>query len=236
MTEEHHYRVLGVPQTATSKEIKTRYRYLCHAFHPDKFSSDAHREAASEDFKQITSAYEALHQAHLLREREAVQTPPRQPRAEPVPPASQPHPGKHTEPPSPPRATPASSSTSYQRPRKPVDIEIVYSVTSPFPHRLPRLHFVIRYALVLASYAISAAVMGNQDADSNNLRVFVGLTMILFVGVFSIWGVILPRVRDLGLNGGYCFLMLIPCIGPLFMLALLFMPTNGFKSSIHSTL
>jgi len=54
------YSILGVPASATEREIKARFRYLSHAYHPDKFSTDAHKQAAEEDFKRINRAYQIL--------------------------------------------------------------------------------------------------------------------------------------------------------------------------------
>jgi hypothetical protein len=59
-TETDLYSILGIERTATASEIKSRYRFLCQAFHPDKFTSDAHRKAAEEDFKRIKDAYDVL--------------------------------------------------------------------------------------------------------------------------------------------------------------------------------
>jgi curved DNA-binding protein CbpA len=54
------YAVLGVSPTATSAEIKSRYRFLSHAYHPDKFGTDAHRQTAELEFKRINEAYRIL--------------------------------------------------------------------------------------------------------------------------------------------------------------------------------
>jgi curved DNA-binding protein CbpA len=57
---DDYYSILGVHRTATAAEIKARYRFLCHAYHPDKFGSDAHRQTAEEEFKRINGAYQIL--------------------------------------------------------------------------------------------------------------------------------------------------------------------------------
>src|ERR1700752_5385962 len=57
MSLPDYYKILQVPPTATSAEIKTAYRRLAKLFHPDKNSGNP---AAEEKFKQIKDAYENL--------------------------------------------------------------------------------------------------------------------------------------------------------------------------------
>ncbi len=57
---DNFYSDLGVAPSATAKEIKRRYRYLAHAFHPDKFPGEAQRQDAEHDFKRINKAYQVL--------------------------------------------------------------------------------------------------------------------------------------------------------------------------------
>jgi len=54
------YSVLGVPPDATIEQIRERYRFLAHAYHPDKFSKTAHRQHADETFKAINEAFQTL--------------------------------------------------------------------------------------------------------------------------------------------------------------------------------
>ena len=57
---DNFYAILGIPPNAASAEIKGRYRFLSHAYHPDKFSSDAHKRDAEEAFKKINEAFQTL--------------------------------------------------------------------------------------------------------------------------------------------------------------------------------
>ncbi len=51
------YEALGVPEDATTEQIRSAYRKLAMRYHPDKNPGDA---AAEERFKELTQAYEVL--------------------------------------------------------------------------------------------------------------------------------------------------------------------------------
>lgn len=55
-----HYGILGVAQSATDAEIKEQFRFLSHAYHPDKFATESQRKTAEEHFKKINEAYHIL--------------------------------------------------------------------------------------------------------------------------------------------------------------------------------
>lgn len=55
--EKDYYRVLGVPETATQKEVTKAYRKLARENHPDAKPDD---QAAEDRFKEISSAYDVL--------------------------------------------------------------------------------------------------------------------------------------------------------------------------------
>lgn len=55
--EKDYYKVLGVPDTASAKEIVKAYRALARDNHPDTHPGDA---AAEERFKEISAAYDVL--------------------------------------------------------------------------------------------------------------------------------------------------------------------------------
>ena len=55
--EKDYYRVLGVSDTASAKEITKAYRKLARDLHPDRNPNDA---AAEERFKEVSAAYDVL--------------------------------------------------------------------------------------------------------------------------------------------------------------------------------
>lgn len=55
--EKDYYRVLGVSDTASAKEIKSAFRKLSRQYHPDANAGDA---AAEERFKEVAAAYDVV--------------------------------------------------------------------------------------------------------------------------------------------------------------------------------
>lgn len=65
-----YYQVLGVPKTASEKEIKAAYRKLARTWHPDA-NPDKQKEA-EEKFKEIQEAYEVLSDPEKRRKYDAL--------------------------------------------------------------------------------------------------------------------------------------------------------------------
>ena len=54
-----YYQIMGLAPNAEEKEIKARFRFLSHAYHPDKFPEEP-KQSAEEEFKKINAAYQIL--------------------------------------------------------------------------------------------------------------------------------------------------------------------------------
>ena len=64
MGAKEYYRILRVPRTADTREIKKAYRKLAHKYHPDVCKD----KGAEDNFKQINEAYSVLSNAQKRRE------------------------------------------------------------------------------------------------------------------------------------------------------------------------
>ncbi|XP_069108632.1 dnaJ homolog subfamily C member 22-like [Argopecten irradians] len=58
--EANAYRVLGLNDSVTQKEITRRYRELAKEWHPDKIKDPEHKKFAQEKFIEIQKAYDTL--------------------------------------------------------------------------------------------------------------------------------------------------------------------------------
>ncbi len=62
-----YYTILGVPQNATSEQVRTKFLDLAKKMHPDRFQGDE-KTRAEETFQQITEAFNVLRDASRRRE------------------------------------------------------------------------------------------------------------------------------------------------------------------------
>jgi molecular chaperone DnaJ len=67
--EKDYYRVLGVSETASQKDIKNAYRKLSRRYHPDANPGD---KAAEERFKEVSAAYDVVGDAEKRKEYDEV--------------------------------------------------------------------------------------------------------------------------------------------------------------------
>jgi molecular chaperone DnaJ len=67
--EKDYYKTLGVPSSATAKEITSAYRKLAKKHHPDT------NPGGEETFKEISAAYDVLGDAERRKEYDEVRRP-----------------------------------------------------------------------------------------------------------------------------------------------------------------
>ena len=60
MIAKDAYQILGLPENASPRRIKERYRNLVKCYHPDRWPDPAGRAKAVETFRQISAAYQTL--------------------------------------------------------------------------------------------------------------------------------------------------------------------------------
>ncbi|CAI2180009.1 6102_t:CDS:2 [Funneliformis geosporum] len=63
--KKDYYKVLGVPRTASKKEIKKAYRKLAQEWHPDKYKGDLTTDQVHAKMSIINEAYEVLNNDEL---------------------------------------------------------------------------------------------------------------------------------------------------------------------------
>ena len=67
--EKDYYRVLGVSDTASAKDIKSAYRKLSRQYHPDANPGD---DSSEERFKEVSAAYDVVGDADKRKEYDEV--------------------------------------------------------------------------------------------------------------------------------------------------------------------
>jgi curved DNA-binding protein CbpA len=63
----NYYSILGVPQNATTDQVRTRFLELAQKLHPDRFRGDE-KEEAERNFQEITEAFNILSNPSRRRE------------------------------------------------------------------------------------------------------------------------------------------------------------------------
>ncbi|TPX63606.1 hypothetical protein SpCBS45565_g06506 [Spizellomyces sp. 'palustris'] len=66
-TSKDYYKVLGIPRSATKKEIKKAYRKMAQEWHPDKYSGDLPMDKVEKRMSEINEAYEVLSDDELRK-------------------------------------------------------------------------------------------------------------------------------------------------------------------------
>ena len=100
-----------------------------------------------------------------------------------------------------------------------------------FPGRITRVSYFTRWVL-LGFVAVLASRMMEAFEHVSGVAAIVlmggTISLILFAFVALFRSILIPRVRDVGLHPAWALLILLHSIGSIFVLALLFVPTNAF--------
>lgn len=67
-SQRDHYQTLGIARSATPKQIKKAFYALSKKYHPDLHVGEEAKNAATEKFQEVVSAYEVLGSAEKKRE------------------------------------------------------------------------------------------------------------------------------------------------------------------------
>ena len=93
-----------------------------------------------------------------------------------------------------------------------------------FPRRLHRLDYLIRILVADACLWFVLHLGSSTHPTLGGLRLVAIVLGSLVIVIYSLFFVLMPRVRDAGWNAWLAILGLFPYIGPLFHLLLLFIP------------
>ena len=102
-----------------------------------------------------------------------------------------------------------------------------------FPRQIGRISFAIRYILFLGAVGLGAFLLGmGGQMDTPNMKLAVLLlatTMLLFSLFYVIRHILIARLRDISLHSLWSLLIFVPVVNLIFVLVLLFVPTDGFS-------
>ena len=104
------------------------------------------------------------------------------------------------------------------------------------PERITRFSYFTRW-VGLGFVAVIASCMMEAFEHVSGVAAVVlmggAASLILFSLVALFRSILIPRVRDVGLHPAWSLLIFLHSIGSLFVLALLFIPTNAFAKPSH---
>ena len=100
-----------------------------------------------------------------------------------------------------------------------------------FPTRITRLSYLVRWVFLGVGAVIASCMMDAFSHSSGGAALVLlgcsaGLILFCFAGLF--FSILIPRLRDMGVHPAWSLLIFPHCVASLFVLALLFIPTNAF--------
>jgi uncharacterized membrane protein YhaH (DUF805 family) len=93
-----------------------------------------------------------------------------------------------------------------------------------FPKRLHRISYLVRIVIADFCLWLLLNIASPSDPTLGGLRLVAIFLGAFIIGIYSLFFVLLPRVRDAGWSGWWVLLGLLPYIGPLFHFVMLFVP------------
>jgi uncharacterized membrane protein YhaH (DUF805 family) len=103
-----------------------------------------------------------------------------------------------------------------------------------FPNRIGRLSYALRYIAAIVVAVIGSVLLQIAEAsDSAGTKIALSLAaiaimLVILVALFR--SILLPRLRDIDAHGAWSLLVFVPFVNLLFVLALLFIPSNAFSA------
>ena len=95
-----------------------------------------------------------------------------------------------------------------------------------FPKRLHRISYLVRIVIADFCLWLLLSIASPNDPTLGGLRLVVIFLGVFVIGIYSLFFVLLPRVRDAGWSGWWVLLGLLPYIGPFFHFVMLFVPSK----------
>ena len=107
--------------------------------------------------------------------------------------------------------------------------------SSLFPDRIGRIAFLIRYIVFLVAILFASFLLRLPDHIHSPIAGIVfplcAVVVLIFCLVCMFRSILFPRLRDVGLHLAFSLIILVPVINFLFLLFLLFVPSNAFAKA-----
>ncbi len=84
-----------------------------------------------------------------------------------------------------------------------------------FPHRLHRVDYFLRAVIADATGGFLYSCVGTAESG-------VLWALILVLWIYEVFFILLPRIRDIGMNGWWLLVAFVPIVNILFSIILLF--------------
>jgi uncharacterized membrane protein YhaH (DUF805 family) len=103
-----------------------------------------------------------------------------------------------------------------------------------FPKRLHRISYLIRIVIADFCLWLLLSISSPSDPTLGGLRLVVIFLGAFIIGIYSLFFILLPRIRDAGWSGWWVLVGMLPYVGPIFHLVLLFIPPT--REVVHEAI